>query len=112
MVTEIQAQEVEKPTLSAAGSLDGKFSPDLDDGDEALQLLGVERTTHFSEEFNEKLKRKLVWNLLSYILPPQNIINTPAGPAHSTTVCRSLFYPISVGPSHYFSFNSTRIYAS
>jgi len=64
MVTEIKAQEGEKPALSATGGLDGKFSPDLDDGDEALQLLGVERTTHFSEEFNEKLKWKLVWNRL------------------------------------------------
>jgi MFS transporter, ACS family, allantoate permease len=29
-------------------------------GDEALQLVGVERTTEFSEEYNRRLRRKLV----------------------------------------------------
>lgn len=74
MITTIEAQEVEKPAHSAAGSLDEKFSPDINDGDEALRLLGVERTTHFSEEYNEKLKRKLVRSILPYYT--QNIINT------------------------------------
>lgn len=30
------------------------------DGDEALKLVGKERTVHFSEEYNAKLRRKLV----------------------------------------------------
>ncbi|KIM46262.1 hypothetical protein M413DRAFT_24017 [Hebeloma cylindrosporum] len=59
MISTTEEQEVEKPALSVEGRLHEKFSPDLDDGDEALRLLGVERATHFSEEYNEKLKRKL-----------------------------------------------------
>lgn len=30
------------------------------DGDEALQLVGAEAKEHFSDEFNRKLRRKLV----------------------------------------------------
>ena len=30
------------------------------DGDEALRLVGKERTAQFSEEYNKKLRRKLV----------------------------------------------------
>jgi len=59
-IEERKAHQVENPALPTEGSLDEKLSLDLNDGDEALRLLGVERTTHFSEEYNEKLKRKLV----------------------------------------------------
>lgn len=33
---------------------------DILDGDEALHLVGAERTAQFSEEYNRKLRRKLV----------------------------------------------------
>ena len=33
---------------------------DSADGDEALQLVGKERTAHFSEEYYKRLRRKLV----------------------------------------------------
>jgi ACS family allantoate permease-like MFS transporter len=33
---------------------------DLEGGDEALHLVGAQRTTDFTEEFNLKLRRKLV----------------------------------------------------
>lgn len=33
---------------------------DSADGDEALQLVGKERTAHFSEEYYKQLRRKLV----------------------------------------------------
>ena len=35
-------------------------SSDILDGDEALHLVGAERTAQFSEEYNRKLRRKLV----------------------------------------------------
>jgi len=62
-IEEPKAHQVEKPALPTEGSLDEKLSLDLNDGDEALRLLGAERTTHFSEEYNEKLKQKLVWSI-------------------------------------------------
>ena len=34
---------------------------DATDGDEALLLVGTERTAEFSEEYNLKLRRKLVY---------------------------------------------------
>lgn len=37
-----------------------EVSYDTKDGDEALQLVGEQRTAHFSEEYNFKLRRKLV----------------------------------------------------
>ena len=33
---------------------------DVSKGDEALQVVGIERTAEFSEEYNRKLRRKLV----------------------------------------------------
>lgn len=36
---------------------------DAAEGDEALQLVGVEAKEHFSDEFNRKLRRKLVRTL-------------------------------------------------
>lgn len=59
-IEEQKVQEIEKPPMSPEGSLDEKFSVDLSDGDEALRLIGVERTSQFSEEYNAKLRRKLV----------------------------------------------------
>jgi len=38
----------------------GLDSIDADNGDEALQLVGTQATEHFSEEYNRKLRRKLV----------------------------------------------------
>ncbi len=37
-----------------------RSSIDLQQGDEALRLVGAERSAQFSEEYNAKLKRKLV----------------------------------------------------
>ena len=56
--SQVEVSDVEKHSHS--GSVDEKFSVDLQDGDEALRLIGAERTTQFSKEYNEKLKRKLV----------------------------------------------------
>lgn len=65
MIEEQKAQEVEKRSTSGEGSLDEKLSLDLQNGDEALRLIGAERTAQFSEEYNEKLKKKLDW-----LIPP------------------------------------------
>ncbi|PPQ69571.1 hypothetical protein CVT26_001573 [Gymnopilus dilepis] len=61
--SQVEVSDVEKHSHS--GSVDEKFSVDLQDGDEALRLIGAERTTQFSKEYNEKLKRKLDW-----LIPP------------------------------------------
>ncbi|KAF8913831.1 MFS general substrate transporter [Gymnopilus junonius] len=68
MTTSVQESKVEISEIeknSHTGSVDEKFSLDLQDGDEALRLIGVERTAQFSEEYNEKLKKKLDW-----LIPP------------------------------------------
>ncbi|KAF8165418.1 MFS general substrate transporter [Crassisporium funariophilum] len=68
MITNIEeqkVQEVEKAEHSTEGSLDEKLSIDLKDGDEALRLIGAERTAQFSEEYNRKLRRKL-----DLLIPP------------------------------------------
>jgi len=65
-IEEQKVQEVEKRSHSAeGGSLDEKLSFDLQDGDEALRLIGTERTAQFSEEYNAKLRRKL-----DLLIPP------------------------------------------
>jgi hypothetical protein len=38
----------------------GSDTIDLSEGDEALQLVGTQRTSQFSDEYNRKLRRKLV----------------------------------------------------
>lgn len=38
----------------------GLDSLDTSDGDAALQLVGAQAAAHFSEEYNRKLRRKLV----------------------------------------------------
>lgn len=54
------------------GSVDEKrlvseLNYDIEDGDEALQLVGTLRSAHFSEEYNLKLRRKLVYIARSMI---------------------------------------------
>ena len=47
----LPSQDEEKDSVSVVDSADG---------DEALKLVGKERTQQFSEEYNRKLRRKLV----------------------------------------------------
>ena len=57
-----------KPTLLEKPSLVDEKQPDSvevlsvdsEDADEALELVGSRRTQQFSEEYNEKLRKKLV----------------------------------------------------
>ena len=49
------SQDDEKVAYDGSAS-----STDSADGDEALQLVGKERTAEFSEEYNLRLRRKLV----------------------------------------------------
>ncbi|TFK73160.1 MFS general substrate transporter [Pluteus cervinus] len=46
-------------------SVQPSSSINLQDGDEALQLIGVERSAHFSDEYNAKLRMKL-----DMVIPP------------------------------------------
>ena len=56
------------PELEKSSSIDEKRTVDAEvlsvnetlDGDEALELVGRERTQQFSEEYNRRLRRKLV----------------------------------------------------
>lgn len=48
-------------------------SIEVDFADEALRLVGTERTRHFSEEYNLKLRRKLVNHLVF------NVMNSDSG---------------------------------
>lgn len=67
MIANIEEQkvvgDVEKSKHSTEASIDEKVSNDsidLGNGDEALRLIGIERTAQFSEEYNIALRRKLV----------------------------------------------------
>ncbi|KAG6886708.1 hypothetical protein C0992_002726, partial [Termitomyces sp. T32_za158] len=46
-------------------SKEEQSSFDIREGDEALKLIGAERTIQFSDEYNRKLRRKLHYNLVS-----------------------------------------------
>ncbi|KAL5504213.1 hypothetical protein ACEPAH_8287 [Sanghuangporus vaninii] len=50
--------DVKTPTIEFASD---EASIDARDGDEALGLVGVRRTTQFSEQYNLKLRKKLDW---------------------------------------------------
>jgi ACS family allantoate permease-like MFS transporter len=74
MIANIEEQKVgddihiEKSKRSTEASIDEKVSTgsiDLGNGDEALRLIGIERTAQFSEEYNKALRRKLDW-----LIPP------------------------------------------
>lgn len=54
-----KADNLEKTTLGA--------DVDLHEGDEALRLISAERTLQFSEEYNTKLRRKLVSISMQYL---------------------------------------------
>ncbi|RDB22485.1 hypothetical protein Hypma_010282 [Hypsizygus marmoreus] len=57
-----ELRDTEKTTSSIDGDVDEKIresSVDLREGDEALRLIGAERTVQFDEEYNRKLRRKL-----------------------------------------------------
>ncbi|KAF9058097.1 MFS general substrate transporter [Panaeolus papilionaceus] len=65
-IEEHQGSDIEKRPRSEEGSFDEKSSSiNFKDGDEALRLIGAERTNQFSEEYNLKLRRKLDW-----LIPP------------------------------------------
>lgn len=67
---------------------------DAVNGDEALQLVGVEAKEHFSDEFNRKLRRKLVCNSgdCGLIVDDVWII----GPRHPDDIRGSLLHSIPV----------------
>ena len=66
------------------------------DGDEALKLVGRERTAQFSDEYNRKLRRKLV--LRSSLLCVDGT-DSGLGPYHSAAMCCCLLHTVSVSSS-------------
>ncbi|KAG6900917.1 hypothetical protein C0993_004354 [Termitomyces sp. T159_Od127] len=73
-----------------------KSSFDIQEGDEALKLIGTERTVQFSEEYNRKLRRKLVRMCFGHstIDPSATYI----GSANPAIMCSSVFHPVPVRP--------------
>lgn len=67
---------------------------DASEGDEALELVGRERTAQFSEEYNRKLLRKLVRCSSCYVLLLAQ--NSAVGLAHPSAMRRRLLHPVSV----------------
>lgn len=81
-------------------SLDEKLSTesivvDLSQADEALQLVGAERTTQFSEEYNLKLRRKLVRIIFFRIVLKMNVVWF-TGLDDTTAMCGCVFHAIFV----------------
>lgn len=60
--------------------------------DEALKLVGRERTAEFSEEYNRKLRRKLVRTLRCIRI----VLTLVSGLPHSATVRRCVFHAVFV----------------
>ena len=86
----------------------GDFEEKLDsgsfntaEGDEALQLVGMEAKEHFSDEFNRRLRRKLVRKFgILRTLVCGSVVNNVwiVGPDHPDNLCSSLLYSIPVRP--------------
>lgn len=95
-IEEHQGSDIEKRPRSEEGSFDEKSSCiDFKDGDEALRLIGAERTNQFSEEYNLKLRRKLVWPSI-FITCTSSFFYIFVGLAHPAIMCFCLFHPILV----------------
>ncbi|KAG6857361.1 hypothetical protein H0H87_005664 [Tephrocybe sp. NHM501043] len=60
-----QGNATEKVVESSVDEKTKESSVDIEEGDEALKLIGAERATQFSEEYNLKLRRKL-----DLLIPP------------------------------------------
>jgi hypothetical protein len=78
----------EKIDTSSDGSID------LRHGDEALQLIDAEKVIKFSEEYNLKLRRKLVSSSgASYSAAPSSF---PVGLSDTTHLWRGVLHTVSV----------------
>lgn len=67
---------------------------DLRDRDEALKLVGLERTAEFSEEYYKKLRRKLVCQTsLGYV---EQGFTRSTGYGHSPTLCSCILHAVPV----------------
>ena len=75
---------------------------DSSDGDEALKLVGRERETQFSEEYNAKIRRKLVCPFLNQCSYSHTHFGQQ-GSCYPAYLCCSLLYPVSVCLFHHFA---------
>lgn len=90
--TEDEKQIYESQTISLV---------DSSDGDEALKLVGREREVQFSDEYNRKLRNKLVRAFILYLemAGPHHLPNFGyLGSYHPPIVCCCIFHAIPVGP--------------
>ncbi len=69
---------------------------DSSDGDEALQLVGKERTAEFSDEYNRKLRRKLVRSYVFYFTMTSADHIYISGSSHTPALCCSVFHAVLV----------------
>lgn len=81
-------------------------SIDSRDVDEALGLVGMRRTAEFSEEYNKKLRRKLVCQSAALHLP---IVNHSTGLGHSSAMCSCLLHAISVSLLRHVLFDARQL---
>jgi hypothetical protein len=72
--TKTPVDDVEKKsqTIEDEDEKLGLYTVDTSEGDEALQLVGAERKEQFSEEYNLRLRRKLVGLSLKWPVPGSN----------------------------------------
>lgn len=69
------------------------------EGDEALQLVGRERTANFSEEYNKRLRRKLV-NMSSLMASLLELASRFLGFRDSTTLRSCILHAVLVRDSY------------
>jgi len=98
-VESVEVHEVEK--------LDS-YTVDTSQGDEALQLVGVERKERFSDEYNLKLRRKLVRLSLKRSLLWSNRYSGSSDP---TNLCSSLLHAVLVSGVVLFCLVTLILYA-
>lgn len=104
MITSLEdqkVQEVEKNEVLVE-TLNEKSSLDIQDGDEALRLIGAERTAQFSEEYNLKLRRKLVRPLFLYFVD-MSMSTLLLGHDNSAVMRCCVLHPVSVSVDHFSS---------
>lgn len=94
----MKCANTEQDVIEKHNGLAAVASYEASDMDEAMLLVGVERSAVFSEEYNLRLRRKLV----SFVKFVRNeyvgypLIHHSAGPCHYTLMRGSVFYTVLV----------------
>ena len=86
-----------KGELEKKGDITSITIADINDGDEALKLVGLERTIQIDDEAYRRVRRKLV-RCLDPSLRPVLITSRTLGHGHTSALCCGVLHTVSVRP--------------